>query len=370
MKKNKKILFSFIVTILLIFVVVIILLIPKTEKISKSEWDSILLDFDNLDSYTYQTVSTIVCSSKEGIKITEDYQTIYFEYQEEETYRYYSKNDSWFREKYYNEIPIKLSFDFYLFKESYQKFKNDNQKYRANNLKINDIIYEYVIFTIEDGQIKQWTYKINGVESIVYFYNQNSTKIIFPEKYNIVYEQLNNDEWQKIVDESENITNFTLSATYNDVVNGEEYLKYAQLSKYDNKKLLIDNSGKDMSSLVYSVISNGILMNYENRNNQWVLSSTTQTELINYNQRQTLPLGLIKSNLDKLSFNAIGNIYILNNVSFDNCLYQSVIIKISNNFISYIELKYTYELDGVTHKVERNLNYSDINNTVVNVTID
>lgn len=374
MSKKKKILIILVSISLVISLITLglVLFLPKDKKMTEEQWTSRLTEFDNLNSVTYQIekdgIEVVLQNSK--IKYQNKNDETYYEFENDIIYRYFKEDGTWYKEKYYEEIPCITLFNLSQFISAYSSFDTkDEELYYAKDITINGHTYLSVNIGFEGEKLRTFSYKTTDVDIEYYFMKHNNSVVSYPQRYYFIHGQLLNTEWEKLVDNSSNVTNFTLSSTYEDKIGEEIYLRYAQISKYNEKEVLIENSSDTLDTTTYSIITHGVITNYQLDNNSWVQTGISQTEMVNYSQKDTLPLNLIKSNYEQLEFNAIGNTYTLKDITYDNCYYNSVVIIIEDGYISYIELKYTYESDGKTHTVNKILEYSNFKSTVVDVNI-
>lgn len=346
----KKIIIPSICGLIAIVAICLIVFLNK-PKMNEDKWKTIISKFDDYKSVTidYNDGNNSYNILKENNNYTftnlNNNEVLHFE---GNMFKYYYEDENWKKAEETNAYPITLDYSLSNYKSLFNSFKYDKKKkcYYIENMNVLDIFYERIEIYIIDDDIKGYKL-INNKEISYEFSNYNSTKVVFPRKYYKVYKALDEEEWKGIINNTLNYNTYDYVSLYVKSLNNQVVEEKSEIGEYKENVVY-----ETVNQVNYKYVLNGLNWDYYKMdNNVYEYISSISKEMISFSQKTKIPYDLLINSYDKFEFNDVGNSYTIKNLTFDDCVYEEVIVNIINERIGYVSLKYSYVENDITYDV-------------------
>lgn len=367
---KKKIWLILIISFVVVFSIVLSIIgINNSKKynISNKEYKMILNNFDNYNDYTVD----INCLNNDNLnrkifldrtkfqisKSNEMKDDIFYELHNDKIFRFYYEDNKWKRKEVDSlNLDYELSFNHILDEYSELKFDKEKNEYFLNN--IND--YLEIRLTFHNNKITSYYYKTNLEEYKYSFSYYDNTLVEFPLEYSNVYDKLTLENFNSIINNTENVNNFSYIEIYNDIMDDLIVESYSVMGYYNEKECLTLKKDSYGETKNYYILNNN-MMDIYSYSDKWNLETSNPVIYNSFNQKQVFNLEFIIDEYGEVIFNEEDNSYSFSNVSSNDKLYDNITIRIENGYI--VEVESIYSIDN--HSIKNIFTFNNINNTIV-----
>lgn len=350
----------------------------KEDDPKKLKWNEILTRFDkeaDIVTITYSdNLNDSYIIKKENNKYEikyKDERSVFFK---DDIYRFYY-DSGWNRIDFnmkditnYYPFDLKYEFDLSQYINQYNSFKynKDNDYYEALNITLDNKIYDYIGIKMDDERVRGYVLILDDNRIEYSFTNFNITKVYFPNEYLIVYQKLDNVNWQNLLEQTKEIDNFTMTKIYEEKVLEESVKQIAIKSKQTQIAKEVIYNGE---SYLY-VLNDQSWDTYKLINNIYTATQKHPLDEIKVYQKDYIPYDLLSQNYDKLIYNEYDNYYMLTDVIFNEITYSKVMIKLENNMIAYVNTSTSFMIDNIQHTSTEVISFTDFNETTIGSNIE
>lgn len=373
----------------IIFLLSIIILIPITfliinlnkdedyDKLSSIKFSNILI---NCDTSTNLTIDEAIDNNPLKVyKIdnnkylvketpTEEKNIIYYEEESKILYKYYYENGKWLRKIEVGENPCRLNLKLANYKDFYESFEFDkktNEYYLSSyNENIKDI---KLIF--KSDNLYSYEFINSNIKYKYVFTYYNNTTVTLPLKYSDVYEKKDESGWDKILNATADLTNFTATSIIEQKKKDEVISSSAFIYKINDNKSYISEINSSQVTEYYKKISNDNEIIYKKSGTNWIEEESKIANINRYNQAQLLPIEFLRLNYDKLVYNEFASSYLLENITYNDYIYKKVSVLVDNDIITYIYFEYVnLSIDNEVYITEI-IDFYDFSTTTIDIEV-